>query len=66
MKLNLAMLNLASITLILKKDKPPDICGSFRPIREETTLYSPNLLRRFQELISSCHPEWFWIGLGSA
>lgn len=47
-------LNLASITLILKKDKPPDTCGSFRPISligVDSKLLSKLLATRLEKLL---------------
>lgn len=50
------MLNIANITLILKKDKPPDRCGSFRPISlisVDNKLLSKLLAARLEKLLPS-------------
>ena len=49
-------LNLANITLILKKDKPSDICGSFRPIsliNVDSKLLLKLLATRLEKLLLS-------------
>lgn len=49
-------LNVANITLILKKDKPPDICGSFRPISligVDSKLLSKLLATRLEKFLPS-------------
>lgn len=49
-------LNLANIALILKKGKPPDLCGSYRPISlipVENKLLSKLLARRLELLLPS-------------
>uniref|UniRef100_A0A3Q3ASG7 Reverse transcriptase domain-containing protein n=1 Tax=Kryptolebias marmoratus TaxID=37003 RepID=A0A3Q3ASG7_KRYMA len=48
-------LNLANINLILKKDKPPDICGSYRPISligVDSKLLSKILATRLEKLMT--------------
>lgn len=47
-------LNIANTTLILKKDKPPDVCGSFRPIsliNVDNKLLSKLLAARLEKLL---------------
>ena len=47
-------LNLANISLILKKDKPPDLCGSYRPISliaVDSKILSKLLARRIEGLL---------------
>ena len=47
-------LNLAHISLILKKDKPPDLCASYRPISllgVDCKILSKLLARRLEEVL---------------